>query len=182
MSPLTHKIIRGTCGAVIVFLIAMMVYITIAYIKISPDAVATTDLTPTPGVAHVFGGTAQPATPTAAPTRTPVVVATTAPTTRPTSGPGPRPTATPVQTKPTATPTPCKYINCNPWGYNFTCCHEITNVNINVNFCSYFTCDSNFWNGSGSVVECQDGYYELRHGYPFSCAGHGGELRLLFAP
>jgi hypothetical protein len=105
--------------------------------------------------------------------------ATTAPTKAPTPTPNPKP-------KPTATPTPkpsCRYmpVNNNPWCYTFTNTGKLI-YDPNAAFCSYFNCISSFWNGSGYVVECNDGDYSKSGGKTGVCSGsHGGLKRNLYA-
>lgn len=70
--------------------------------------------------------------------------------------------------------------NCNPWGYNFT--HGTTITDPPRQFCQYFTCINNFFNGRGYVVECRDGVYSKSGGTRNSCSKHRGELRTLLAP
>lgn len=70
--------------------------------------------------------------------------------------------------------------NCNPWGYNFT--HGATITDPPRQFCQYFNCINNFFNGRGYVVECRDGVYSKSGGTRNSCFKHKGELRTLLAP
>ncbi len=109
--------------------------------------------------------------PTLAPTK-PKPTPTLKPTPKPTTLP---PTPTP---RPQPTPTPCAD-PCNPWGYNFSPGNLI--YNPNANFCAYFNCISNFWNGRGFVNECQDGSYSKSGGIRGDCSYHGGELRPLYS-
>lgn len=123
------------------------------------------------------------ASPTAQPTATSAPTATARPQPTATTKPIPQPTATPKPIpQPTATPKPCipGAVNCNPWGYNFNCCNYIYSPPSN--FCSYFSCINNFWNGVGYVMECQDGMYSKSGGRSGSCSWHGGNLRALLAP
>lgn len=168
-----HRIIRAISIAVIIVAVGFLGYV--AYSK------ATTPRPTVPVVAAFHPSTEQPqvvrtAKPAAtrAPQPTPAV-------TRPV--PTPAPQATPQPTSrptPTPTATACKSLYCNPWGYNFLCCNNIDNPPTN--FCAYFPCTQNFWNGTGAVVECKDGKYAKDYGDPFSCAGYGGDSRLLYAP
>lgn len=114
-------------------------------------------------------------TATAASTDTPLPTATMT-TVPPTNTPLPRPTNTPLPPPP---PTPCPGVNCNPWGYNFTPGNLIHNPPSA--FCAYFNCISNFWNGSGYVVECVDGMYSKSGGLSGACSRHGGEWRPLYS-
>ncbi len=102
---------------------------------------------------------------------TPTTVPTIAPTPTPSPTPRPTPTATPVQ-QPTG-------VNGNPWGYDFTSGNLI--YNPPADFCSYFACISNFWNGHGYVNECQDSNYSLSGGIRGDCSHHGGELQPLYS-
>ncbi|MBX5449026.1 MAG: hypothetical protein IRZ24_03080, partial [Thermogemmatispora sp.] len=85
----------------------------------------------------------------------------------------------PPPPRPTPTPTPCPGVNCNPWGYNF----EPGNLIYSPppDFCLYFACISNFWNGRGYVVECSDGMYSKSGGIRGACSYHGGVWRPLYA-
>lgn len=118
-------------------------------------------------VAHQGGGTPVATATQLAPTATPVP---TAPAT-----PKPRPTATP---KPS-----CAYpaVNGNPWCYTFTNTGKVI-YNPPGGFCGYFNCISSFWNGSGYVMQCQDGMYSKSGGRTGSCSRHGGDKRPLYAP
>lgn len=100
------------------------------------------------------------ATPTAQPTATAVPTATAKPQPKPTCIPG--------------------AVNCNPWGYNFT--HGSRIYSPPGGFCGYFNCISSFWNGSGYVVQCQDGTYSKSGGHTGSCSRHGGDKRALLKP
>lgn len=89
------------------------------------------------------------------------------------------PTATPtVVPTATATPKPCAS-PCNPWGYNFSKGSYIYDPPSD--FCSYFDCIDNFWNGRGYVMECQDGMYSKSGGISGSCSHHSGNLRPLYS-
>ncbi len=105
----------------------------------------------------------------------------------------PEPTATvvlPTRTRlvPTATHIPptaraamsSDGVPSNPWGYNFTCCNRIDLPPAN--FCSYFSCINNFWNGKGYVIQCRDGMFSLSGGRTGSCSWHGGNNRPLYTP
>jgi PASTA domain len=72
-------------------------------------------------------------------------------------------------------------VNGNPWGYNFVCCKKIFDPPSD--FCSFFTCVSTFHNGTGYVVQCEDGQYSLTGGEGHStCFSHDGYDRTLFDP
>jgi hypothetical protein len=43
--------------------------------------------------------------------------------------------------------------------------------------CSYFNCIPNFPNGTGYMVECNDGMYSMSGGRPGACSYHNGEGR-----
>jgi hypothetical protein len=49
------------------------------------------------------------------------------------------------------------------------------------NFCAYFACIGNFWNGRGYVEECQDGMFSKSGGIQGSCSYHGGNQRPLYS-
>lgn len=102
--------------------------------------------------------------------------------------PAPKPTArptppvivrpTPLPPKPTPPPS-CQAVSGNPWCYNFVPGNLI--YNPPANFCDYFACLGNFWDGNGYVVECQDSRYSLSGGMQGACAHHRGVLRPLYA-
>jgi hypothetical protein len=111
--------------------------------------------------------------------------------TQPTTTSHPQPTGTP-RPRPTNTATrpantPCPDPACNPWGYNFSCCNYITSPQSA--FCSYFACIgtppnyTNFWSGTGYVVQCNDGLYTRTGGTKGgSCSGDNGYMRTLYKP
>ncbi len=131
--------------------------------KGAPVAVATS--TPT--------ATATLKTPTAAPTAVPTPPPTAAPTVAP---------AAPQQQPPPPPPPPAPKNLCgapsNPWGYNF--CGGATITSPPGDFCQYFNCIGNFWNGRGYVIECNDGAYSKSGGIRGSCSYHQGDLRPLY--
>jgi len=90
----------------------------------------------------------------------------------------PTPTATKIP--PIVAPVPSDGAPANPWGYNFTCCKFI--YWPPPNFCSYFGCIGNFWNGNGYVIQCKDGMFSKSGGIRGSCSYHGGNNRPLYAP
>lgn len=116
------------------------------------------------------------------PTDAPIPTPTPSPTQKPTPTPKPtpvviHPTPTPMPPKPT--PTHCVGISNNPWCYDFNPGNLITNPPSN--FCSYFACIGNFWNGHGYVNECQDGTYSKSGGIRGDCSDHGGYYRTLYS-
>ncbi len=105
------------------------------------------------------------------------------PTAAPRPTAAPQPTATPTdvpapQPQPTPTCIP-DAVNCNPWGYNFSPGNRI--YSPPADFCSYFSCIGNFWNGRGYVMECNDGMYSKSGGIQGSCSYHGGNWRTLYS-
>jgi hypothetical protein len=109
---------------------------------------------------------------------TPTAPATPAPTPPPTPEPTPDPTPPPPPPPP---PPPCQAtVPANPWGYDF--CFPGTSIaNPPDDFCSYFRCIDNFWNGRGSVIQCQDGRFSKSGGVQGSCSRHGGNGRYLYS-
>jgi hypothetical protein len=116
--------------------------------------------------------------------------ATATPATRPAVTPTATPTATPRPVPPTPTPIPVQQaqptqapmhtgVNGNPWGYDFNPGGYITNPPSA--FCSYFSCITSFWSGTGYVTECTDGMYSKSGGHTGSCSKHGGDLRPLYS-
>ena len=86
----------------------------------------------------------------------------------------------PLKTSPIPVPpVPSDGVSSNPWGYNFTCCNLISSPPVN--FCNYFNCINNFWNGVGYVIQCKDGMFSRSGGRQGSCSYHGGNNRPLYA-
>lgn len=102
------------------------------------------------------------ATPTDTPTAEPTATATEPPSPTPlpptaTRVPPPPPTATPLPPPPPP-PTAISVIPpCgappNPWGFDF-CPGGDYIYSPPAEFCSYFACIGNFWNGRGYVIQC----------------------------
>lgn len=66
----------------------------------------------------------------------------------------------------------------NPYGLRF--CHgEIVTVPP-AGICGYFDCASQFWEGTGYLVECADGRFALSGGTTASCLHHDGERRVVY--
>lgn len=116
-----------------------------------------------------------PSSPTALPTASPTP-AESSPTPPPTTqAPPPNPPPAPTTTKP-------KTVNLcgapsNPWNYNF--CGGSTISNPPDDFCSFFECIDNFWNGRGYVIQCKDNMFSKSGGISGSCSYHGGYRRSL---
>jgi hypothetical protein len=95
----------------------------------------------------------------------------------------PPPPAT-VVPAPSPTPTQQAINLCgapsNPWNYNFCGGNLITAPESS--FCSYFSCISSFWNGTGYVVQCTDGTFSKSGGHSGVCSYHGGFGRDLYEP
>jgi hypothetical protein len=144
----------------------------------SPQTQST--VLPTPTATHATQDVlvaTEVATPTPSPTPKPT--STAKPTPRPTPKPTPRPTLAPTP-KPKPQPTqPPTGVNGNPWGYNFSPGNLI--YDPNGNFCSYFDCIANFWNGTGYVNECNDGMYSKSGGHSGDCSYHRGMMRPLYS-
>jgi hypothetical protein len=114
--------------------------------------------------------------------------------TTPVAEPSPTPAAKPSATtpklktspsthKPSPTPTKKPTVNLcgapkNPWNYNF--CGGSTITNPPSDFCSYFECINNFWNGKGYVIQCNDGMFSKSGGRSGSCSYHSGNRRPLY--
>jgi len=72
-------------------------------------------------------------------------------------------------------------VNGNPWGYNWGCCKSIKDPPSD--FCSFFACVLTFHNGTGFVVQCEDGLFSLTGGTGRqTCISHNGYKRTLYAP
>ncbi|EFH86588.1 DUF3761 domain-containing protein [Ktedonobacter racemifer] len=85
----------------------------------------------------------------------------------------------PLAPPPTPTPIPATTgVNGNPWGYDFNPGQVVTNPNPD--FCSYFKCISNFWNGAGYVVQCSDGQYSKSGDRRSTCSRNGGIAQTLY--
>jgi hypothetical protein len=110
-------------------------------------------------------------TPPATPRPKPRVVAP-----KPSPTPTPTPTPKPVS-RPKSTPKPVA-ATCgapaNPWGYNF-CSRGSLIYTPAAGVCGYFNCIDNFGNGSGYMVECNDGMYSMSGGRRGACSYHSGE-------
>jgi hypothetical protein len=168
------------CGALVIIL-ALCALLGSQFLG---GMVGNTGISGAAPVAGQIGQTGLSATATSLPTATNTTVPTSTPqptaipTSAPTATPRPQPTATPVP----PTPTPCPAVNCNPWGYNFTCCKQI--FSPPANFCNgvYFTCVPRFATQTGYVVECKDGMYSKSGGIVGVCSKHNGYWQTLFAP
>ncbi len=119
---------------------------------------------------------------TIAPTAEPTTAPTAPPTPKPTQPRTQRPTVPPP---PPPTPTPdnrlCKtHAGANPWGYDF--CFPGTLIYApSSDFCGYFPCIGNFWNGNGYVIQCSDGTFGKSGGIRGSCSHHGGNASPLYS-
>ena len=69
----------------------------------------------------------------------------------------------------------------NPWRFNF-CGKGLPVDNPPNNFCSYFRCVTDFFKGTGYVVECADGKYSLTGGTAHTCAADSGVQQTLYEP
>ncbi|MGA8114687.1 MAG: hypothetical protein WCA46_13560, partial [Actinocatenispora sp.] len=69
----------------------------------------------------------------------------------------------------------------NPWDYNF--CHRGGLIyQPDAGFCSTFDCIETFEQGTGYVVQCQDGMFSHSGGKSGVCSYHDGEKRNLYGP
>lgn len=121
--------------------------------------------------------TSTPSAPAATPSAPPPARRSPAPAPTPIAKPTPKPAS--PKPKPVATPTPKPtHSACgapaNPWGYNF-CGRGALIYSPAAGVCSYFNCIDNFDNGSGYMVECNDGTYSMSGGHRGACSYHGGE-------
>ncbi len=150
---------------------------------------ATTVTTASP----TFAFSPPPAPPTSSPATVPVpstapavvTVEPTPPPPPPTPQPTPIPTPAPTPAPATAaTPAPAAASLCgapsNPWSYSF--CTGSFIYSPPSNFCSYFDCIANFWNGVGYVIQCSDLRFSKSGGRSGSCSQHGGNYRALYGP
>lgn len=85
---------------------------------------------------------------------------------------------------PNPTPTTAPAVNLcgapsNPWNYNFCSGNLISSPPSD--FCSYFTCISSFWKGTGYVVQCGDATFSKSGGHTGVCSYHGGFKRNLYS-
>jgi len=134
----------------------------------------------TPSLGIGGGADTSSATATLAPTAVATVVPTAVPTVAPTAAPTVAPTARPAQAAtaaPTAAANTCGAPS-NPFGYTFCGGSAITAPPAN--FCDYFSCIDNFWNGRGYVIQCSDGMFSKSGGISGSCSYHGGNRRELY--
>lgn len=138
----------------------------------------------------------QPATPVAAdsPAPTPLPTVTHTVTATPPPSPSPSHTASPLRSKtthpavphthhPTPTPTVRHTHAASTCGapanpYRLNLCgrgHLVTSPPSEV--CMYFDCIPAFDDGTGYMVQCDDGTYSMSGGRPGTCSHHGGEGR-----
>lgn len=84
----------------------------------------------------------------------------------------------------TNTPVTCAHeaVNGNPWCFTFFNTNKLI-YDPPTGFCGVFSCISSFADGSGYVVECNDGEYSKSGGKTGVCSGsHNGFQRNLYAP
>ena len=91
----------------------------------------------------------------------------------------PAPAPAPPTTKAAPPPSLCGAPN-NPYGYNFCGVGGFISSPAS-SVCSYFDCISNFWNGRGFMVECNDGTYSMSGGISGACSYHKGEQRPVYS-
>lgn len=75
---------------------------------------------------------------------------------------------------------PAPALNANPYCFNLRSGARITSPPAE--FCTYFDCIPNFWNGRGYVVQCRDGLFSKSGGIQGSCSRHGGNGAALLGP
>lgn len=68
----------------------------------------------------------------------------------------------------------------NPYGYHF-CGTGRPIASPEPGICGYFRCTTDFWAGTGFLVQCRDDAISMDGGHPGACAGHRGVLRMLRA-
>jgi hypothetical protein len=114
-------------------------------------------------------------------------IPTPSPTLAPTPTPVPPTTVSVRQVQPTPTPVPTQppASSCSGTVVNGICYNFDSNGGSYVyspasSFCAYFSCISNFPNGTGYVVECNDGKFSKSGGKSGSCSQHGGNMRPIF--
>ncbi|MET9019736.1 hypothetical protein ABZV93_07125 [Actinopolymorpha sp. NPDC004070] len=64
----------------------------------------------------------------------------------------------------------------NPYGYHF-CGYGRPIASPEPGVCGYFRCTTNFWAGTGYLVQCRDNAISMDGGHRGACAGHRGVLR-----
>ncbi|GCE45711.1 hypothetical protein EI42_02872 [Thermosporothrix hazakensis] len=185
--PPAHKGIKralslGLVMLVVTFSCGLFAALPVPKAPVAQSVVVTPTLAPT-------------ATPTLKPSPTPTLKPSPTPTPKPSPTPTPSPTPEPTQPpaptpEPTQPPAPTQPpeptqppapigVNGNPWGYNFESGSLI--YSPPPEFCNYFACINNFYNGNGYVVQCNDGMYSKSGGRPGVCSYHGGAGRTLYA-
>jgi hypothetical protein len=119
-------------------------------------------------------------------------VTTTTPRTRVTPRPvaptratprAPAPAPKPVVKPKPAAPKPVARSTCgapaNPWGYNF--CGRGSHIfSPAADVCAYFNCIASFDNGTGYMVQCNDGMYSMSGSRRGACSYHSGEGRAVY--
>ncbi len=66
----------------------------------------------------------------------------------------------------------------NPYGYHF-CGNGPPIASPEPGVCGYFRCTTDFWAGTGFLVQCRDDAISMDGSHPGACAGHRGVLRML---
>lgn len=135
---------------------------------------ATSNVTPTAGATPTLD---QAPTPTQQVIPTPTPIPPTPTPVPPTPTPIP-PTPTPIP--PTATPTQAP-AQANTTVYNFDPNGGQLIYNPPADFCASHPCITNFPNGNGYVMQCNDGMYSRSGGIRGSCSRHGGDKQPLYA-
>lgn len=90
----------------------------------------------------------------------------------------PAPAPAPVRTTGAPTRSLCGAPQ-NPFGYNF-CGRGGYIYSPAGGVCDYFQCINNFGNGTGYMVECNDGTYSMSGGKRGVCSYHGGKMRPVY--
>ncbi|MFD2083101.1 hypothetical protein SAMN05421678_103295 [Actinopolymorpha cephalotaxi] len=66
----------------------------------------------------------------------------------------------------------------NPYGYHF-CGNGRPIASPEPGICGYFRCTTDFWAGTGFLVQCRDDAISMDGGHRGACAGHRGVLRMV---
>lgn len=69
----------------------------------------------------------------------------------------------------------------NPYNYNYCGTGSLIRSPPS-DICTYFNCISNFFNGTGYMVECMDGTVSMAGGIVGACSDHGGVEQTVYAP
>lgn len=151
----------------------------------SSNSSADTSAAASPSSAVLPPASVTPAVSTPPKSSAPAAVVPPAPAVTTHAAPAPAPsTRAPAPPAPSTQAPPPRPSTCgapsNPYGYNFCGTGGFVSSPPG-DICRYFNCISNFWNGHGYMVECNDGMYSMSGGIRGACSYHNGEDRPVYS-